>query len=176
MRYLITWTSPIVLHDGEEIETMGMYGVEGSKPGASAVAAWLTHKTIGLNEKGMGRLLGEAIFTCTKLYCYWATMTNPQDDLIVVPLIRLPSEKKGGDVETEKQRIRTKILGVSNKELFEDREQWSFLQELGGDLMINAFACNFKVDGVANQDVVCCFSICPLARRESHFELGRGWS
>jgi hypothetical protein len=42
-------------------------------------------------------------------------MTQPDDDLIVVPLIRLPSERLGGDVETEKKRIRKDILGVSNK-------------------------------------------------------------
>ncbi|KAK4245017.1 L-tyrosine decarboxylase [Corynascus novoguineensis] len=156
MRYLVTWTSPIVFHAGDEVGSMGVYGVEGSKPGASAVSTWLTHRTIGLNKRGLGRLLGEAVFTCTKLYCHWATMTKPEDNLIVVPLIRLPSEKQGksgADVEHEKQRIRDKILGVSNKNLYKDKETWAFLAELGGDLMINAFACNFKVDGVPNQDV-----------------------
>jgi hypothetical protein len=49
MRYLVTWTSPIVFHDGDKTETMGVYGVEGSKPGASAVATWLT---IGLHHRG----------------------------------------------------------------------------------------------------------------------------
>lgn len=29
-----------------------------------------------------------------------------------------------------------------------------FLNMLGGDLMINAFACNFKVNGKINADVV----------------------
>lgn len=67
MRYLITWTSPIVYHAGDDTGSMGVYGVEGSKPGASAVATWLTHKTLGLTEHGYGRLLGEAVFTCTKV-------------------------------------------------------------------------------------------------------------
>lgn len=89
MRHLITWTSPIVFHAGDELESMGVYGVEGSKPGASPVAVWLTHKTFGLSadgdnevisdaeaskEKkpcsvapGYARLLGEALFTCTKV-------------------------------------------------------------------------------------------------------------
>ncbi|KAK3936916.1 L-tyrosine decarboxylase [Diplogelasinospora grovesii] len=157
MRYLVTWTSPIVFHEaaGDAVESMGVYGVEGSKPGAAAVAAWLSHKTLGLHKLGYGRLLGEAVFTCTKLYCHWATMTRPEDDLIVVPLIRLPSEKKGGseqDVE-EKQRIREKILGVSNEELANDKDTWLFLATLGGDLMINAFGCNFKINGKPNTDV-----------------------
>ena len=38
MRYLVTWTSPVVFRAAEEqqIESIGVYGVEGSKPGAAA--------------------------------------------------------------------------------------------------------------------------------------------
>lgn len=67
MKYLITWTSPIVYHAGDEEGSMGVYGVEGSKPGAAAVATWLTHRMLKLNPDGYGRLLGEAVFTCTKV-------------------------------------------------------------------------------------------------------------
>ncbi|KAF9769130.1 hypothetical protein IL306_013492 [Fusarium sp. DS 682] len=156
MRYLITWTSPIVFHQGDDKGSMGVYGVEGSKPGAAAVATWLTHKTLKLEVDGYGRLLGEAIFTCTKLYCHWATLTKPEDDLIVVPLIRLPTERSGRsaeDVEKEKERIREKILGVSNEDLFKDEETWKLLETLGGDLMINAFACNFRINGKPNTNI-----------------------
>jgi hypothetical protein len=84
-------------------------------------------------------------------------MTKDTDDLIVRPLIRLPSEKAGhsaSDVEKEKQRIREKILSVSNEDLYDDTETLDFLSTLGGDLMINAFACNFRVNGKINDDVV----------------------
>ncbi|QYT03139.1 hypothetical protein H0G86_010106 [Trichoderma simmonsii] len=156
MKYLITWTSPIVFHANDAKGSMGVYGVEGSKPGAAAVATWLTHKMLKLTPNGYGRLLGEAVFTCTKLYCHWATMTRDEDDLIVCPLVRLPSEKRGlseRDIESEKQRIREKILSVTNEQLFDDPDSMDFLSELGGDLMINAFACNFKVNGKVNDDV-----------------------
>lgn len=77
MRYLLTWTSPIVFHDGDEKEegSMGVYGVEGSKPGASAVATLLSHESLGLHGKGYGRLLGEAIFSCTKVRSDLASFT-----------------------------------------------------------------------------------------------------
>ena len=65
MRYLVTWTSPIVFHAGDDTGSIGVYGVEGSKPGAAAVAAYLSHEVIGLDQKGYGTLLGEATFTCT---------------------------------------------------------------------------------------------------------------
>ncbi|KAM3468988.1 hypothetical protein MY5147_007421 [Beauveria neobassiana] len=164
MRYLLTWTSPYVFHEGDEQGSIGVYGVEGSKPGASAVATWLAHESLGLNQDGYGRLLGEAIFSCTKLYCHWATMTPrpkdklehtvPADSLIVVPLISLPSERiSGGDVEAQKDYIRKEILGRDNKTLYEDKKAWKLLCELGGDLMINAFATNFKIGDEVNQDV-----------------------
>ncbi|KAF4456671.1 L-tyrosine decarboxylase [Fusarium austroafricanum] len=139
MRYLITWTSPIVYYQGDDKGSMGVYGVKGSKPGAAAVATWLTHQTLGLDKNGYGRLLGEAIFTCTKLYCHWTTLTKPDDDLIVVPLIRPPTERSRGskeDIEKEKERIRKEILGT-----------------LGGDLMINAFAYNFSIYSKPNTDI-----------------------
>jgi hypothetical protein len=83
-----------------------------------------------------------------QLYFHWATLNRPEDDSIVVPLIRLPIERNGRsaeDVEKEKDRIREKILGVSNEDLFKDEETWELLETLGGDLMINAFACNFRI-------------------------------
>jgi glutamate/tyrosine decarboxylase-like PLP-dependent enzyme len=36
MRYLVTWTSPVVYRDSDQEDSMGIYGVEGSKPGAAA--------------------------------------------------------------------------------------------------------------------------------------------
>jgi hypothetical protein len=41
MKYLIIWTSPIVYHPGDEEGSMGVYGVEGSKPGAANLAQQL---------------------------------------------------------------------------------------------------------------------------------------
>ncbi|KAH8426863.1 uncharacterized protein LDX57_004590 [Aspergillus melleus] len=166
MRFLITWTSPIVFHQGDQLESMGVYGVEGSKPGAAAVAAWLSHETIKLTPDGYGRLLGEAIFTATKLYCHWATMTldeqgRDNSDLIVVPLNMLPAETENNrekpwtsdDVLGQRRYIQENILRKSNKEVSENATASDLLKKIGSDLMINAFACNFKIHGVANKDV-----------------------
>lgn len=65
MRFLVTWTSPYLTQGS--LESIGVYGVEGSKPGAAAMATWLSNKTIGLNETGYGRLLGEAAFTSARV-------------------------------------------------------------------------------------------------------------
>lgn len=41
MRYLVTWTSPVVFRDADAVENIGVYGVEGSKPGAAGVGTYL---------------------------------------------------------------------------------------------------------------------------------------
>ncbi|TCD62789.1 hypothetical protein EIP91_006407 [Steccherinum ochraceum] len=154
-RFLVTWTSPYIDFQEEGVQTMGTYGVEGSKPGASAVAAWMSHKSIGLHKNGYGAVLGEAIFTSVKFYCHWATMED--EDLIVVPFNMLPSEAKSNSTEAhvsfEKQFIRERILKPSNRELLADTEAMRLLSLLGSDLMINVFACNFRINGELNTNI-----------------------
>ncbi|KAL9610984.1 MAG: hypothetical protein Q9167_004329 [Letrouitia subvulpina] len=157
MRYLITWTSPVVFHAGDDVGSIGVYGVEGSKPGAAPVAAFLSHEVIGLNPKGYGTLLGEATFTCTMLYSHWATITNDTSELVVVPFNMLPAEKKPNPdpkaIEEDKEFIRKRIINKSNLELVNDKKAMEMMAQLGSDLMINAFACNFRVNGKLNEDV-----------------------
>ncbi|KAH8806650.1 pyridoxal phosphate-dependent transferase, partial [Flagelloscypha sp. PMI_526] len=154
MRYLVTWTSPIVYRN--DVESIGVYGVEGSKPGAAAVAAYFSHSIIGLNPNGYGQLLGEAIFSAVKMYASLATMSTDEDDFVVRPLNLLPAEVNGTpeDIEKQKELIRTKVLPVSNSDLVKDKETWKLVIELGSDLSINAFAANFKINGVTNEDIV----------------------
>ncbi|CAG8622345.1 11682_t:CDS:2 [Ambispora leptoticha] len=48
----ITWSSAYILRPEEE--SIGVYDVEGSKPGAVPVAVWLSHDIIGLHQNGYG--------------------------------------------------------------------------------------------------------------------------
>ena len=85
-------------------------------------------------------------------------MSTKDSELIVTPLNMLPAEREAEStpeiVEQQKQFIRDRILGVTNEELIKDQDAMDLLRILGGDLMINAFACNFKIDGIPNTDVV----------------------
>jgi len=85
LRCLVTWTSPVMGSVEEGAMKMGVYGIEGryvrmgfilrelqtlsfiSKPGAAPVAAWLGHEVIGLHKGGFGFLLGQSVFTSTKV-------------------------------------------------------------------------------------------------------------
>lgn len=47
---------------------LGRYIFEGSKPGASAAAVWLSHKVLPLDERGYGYLIGQTAAGARRLY------------------------------------------------------------------------------------------------------------
>ncbi len=46
MRNFVTLTAPVVFR-GDSDPNIGVYGIEGSKPGAAAVSCLLSHRVIG---------------------------------------------------------------------------------------------------------------------------------
>ncbi|GJE96935.1 PLP-dependent transferase [Phanerochaete sordida] len=152
MRYLVTWSAPY-LQQADTGESIGVYGVEGSKPGAAAVATYLHHEVVGLHKEGHGALLGEVSWSCRRIAAHWAAMSVESDPFIVVPLNPLRAEPDPAGVAREKEFIRSHILGKTNEAIVQDREAKAELYALGSDLNINAFSCNFRINGVANSDV-----------------------
>ncbi|KAJ2990730.1 hypothetical protein NUW58_g2807 [Xylaria curta] len=163
MRYLVTWTAPVLSRGS--VTSIGIYGVEGSKPGAAAMSAWLANKTIGLSQEGYGSLLGEVTWTCTRLSAEWAALTDASSPFICVPFNMLPSELEPNSteekIEAEKKRIRRDIVSKTNAQITEaDRSRpdkakaMKLMRDLGSDLNINAFALNFRYeDGRVNDDI-----------------------
>ncbi|KAH9080388.1 pyridoxal phosphate-dependent transferase [Lactarius deliciosus] len=160
LRYMVTWNSPVIGFEDESLK-MGVYGVEGSKPGAAPVSAWLGHEVIGLHSGGFGYLLGQSVFASTKkhykMYCHWATMSLDHPDLLVVPFRMLPSEMgpaaSADGVDEERRYIRDILLKRTREELANDPKACALMRQMGSDLVVNAFACNFRVGGVANKDI-----------------------
>ncbi|KXH29421.1 hypothetical protein CSAL01_12654 [Colletotrichum salicis] len=163
MRFLVTWTSPYLSRGS--VTSIGIYGVEGSKPGASAVSTWLSNRTIGLDAKGYGALLGEVTWTCSRLSAEWAALTDSKSPFVCVPFNMLPSELEPNPteekIEAEKALIREQIVKKTNaaiiaadKEKPDDEKLMKLLRSLGSDLNINAFALNFRYeDGRLNDDI-----------------------
>ncbi|KAI3231206.1 hypothetical protein DTO012A9_8158 [Penicillium roqueforti] len=163
MRFLVTWTSPYLTQGS--MENIGVYGVEGSKPGAAAMAAWLSNQTIGLDPRGYGMLLGEAAFTSARLSAFYAAMhlKQPKEDgksyYVIVPFNRLPIEKEGYDIlseEADHQRelIWEHVLTKDNAKVSSNPSAMKWLREIGSDLNINAFALNwYHADGTINTDL-----------------------
>ncbi|KAK9439934.1 pyridoxal-dependent decarboxylase domain protein [Metarhizium brunneum] len=146
LRHLVTWSVPYLSQGSSD--NIGIYGVEGSKPGAAAMSAWFSNHTIGLNPSGYGMLLGEAAFTSGRLSAYYATVDN--EFFTCVPFNMLPAEENGAKrfdsdaVNKQKQWIRTNIIGKSNQQIIKSPEAVNMLRMLGSDLNINAFAINWR--------------------------------
>lgn len=166
MRFQITWSAPYLFRDVVAAGTsIGVFGVEGSKPEAASMAAWLSHKCIGLGPENYEQLLGEVTFTCSRMAAGWAAMSREEDPYVIVPLSELPSELAEGftpkKVEVEKQRIRDQILFKTNEEIVnedasrpENDKIMALLRALESDLNINVLSTNWRyVDGRLNDEV-----------------------
>ncbi|CAG7558667.1 unnamed protein product [Fusarium equiseti] len=128
------------------------------KPGASAMSAWFSNQTIGLNHRGYGKLLGEATFTSARLSAHYATMIN--DSFMIVPFNMLPAENQGNrkflskSVENQREKIRDLIVTKTDTEIFKSKEAMKIIRDLGSDTNINCFAINWKDEnGVLNTDL-----------------------
>lgn len=162
MRELISLKAPIVYH-GEADPSVGLYGIEGSKPGAAAAAALLSHRVIRPDESGYGKILGRTLFNAARFYAAIARMDRTQlkrsDDeetrwrsrFLVAPLHRTPHERGGGrpsDRRRENDHL-DQIVKASNDDLLKamhrDAELQALFRELGGDQNIVPYAFNFFV-------------------------------
>jgi len=78
---------------------LGRYSIEGSRPGASAAAAWLSHKAIPLHEEGYGHLIERTVVGARRLHAALAAadlagaraVMLPEPDINIVNyVIRAP--------------------------------------------------------------------------------------
>ncbi len=150
MRDLIAFTAPVVYHGGMD-PTTGVYGIEGSKPGAAAAAVWLSHSIIRTDQSGYGRLLGRCIFNSKRLYAALFELAADHPTVTVTPLQRLPAEKAGGsksEIEEQKRILARRVAPRSNEQLlkiFESRpEVFELFREAGSDQSIVTYALNFR--------------------------------
>ncbi len=153
MRNLVTFSAPVVFH-GEKEPTVGIYGVEGSKPGASAAAVYLSHKVIRPTRDGYGKIIGQALFSCRKLYARLLTMATAKDAFIIVPLPRLPAERHGGDSAQQLDDVRKLIDQRDSADIQSDPVAMALLREIGPDQNILSYAFNFRQpDGSINKSL-----------------------
>jgi glutamate/tyrosine decarboxylase-like PLP-dependent enzyme len=155
MRDLVSFSAPVVFH-GQAEPTVGIFGIEGSKPGASAAAVYLSHKVIRPDREGYGRVIGRALYTCKRLYVRLLCMASEMEPFTITPLPLLPHEEEG-DLERTmkvKSQVRASVDARSNSELVVDTEALALLSEIGPDQNILAYAFNFRLaDGSINAEL-----------------------
>jgi glutamate/tyrosine decarboxylase-like PLP-dependent enzyme len=157
MRNLVSFTAPVVYHGGVD-PTVGVYGVEGSKPGAAAAAVYLSHKVIRPNMDGYGKLTAECFFNAKRLYAALVSLNITDLPFFVVPLIPIPAIQQNlGPTEVQKQYefIRDRIVNKTNEQLLADPEAFELFKLLGGDQTIVTYLYNFyNSDGTPNSDML----------------------
>jgi hypothetical protein len=132
---------------------MGVFGVEGSKPGAAAAGVYLSHRVVRPDKSGYGKILGQALFNSKRFYAAVVTMAEENDDFIVVPVQQIPAEREGRSPEQIRQQlafIKERITKQQNNDLISDSEAMELLRKLGSDQIIITYGFNFKRDGVLN--------------------------
>jgi glutamate/tyrosine decarboxylase-like PLP-dependent enzyme len=147
MRHLVAFTAPVVYHGGVD-PTVGVYGLEGSKPGAAAAGVYLSHRVIRTDQSGYGRILGRCLWNSMRFYCAVLGMAQPEDTFRVVAMQRLPTERRQASAKrVQKERARIAALNpLSNHELIahlnDDPKALRWFRKLGSDLLIVSYAFN----------------------------------
>lgn len=153
MRNLVSFTAPVVYHGGVD-PTVGVYGVEGSKPGAAAAAVYFSHKVIRPNMDGYGKISGECFFNAKRLYAALVCLNIEKLPFFVVPLIPIPAIQQGqspAQIQQQYEFIRDRIVNVSNQQLLADPQAFALFKELGGDQTIITYMYNYyNSDGTPN--------------------------
>jgi glutamate/tyrosine decarboxylase-like PLP-dependent enzyme len=155
MRYLVAFLAPEVFHGSEIDANMGVFGVEGSKPGAAAAGVYLSHRIIRPDKTGYGKILGQALFNSKRFYAAVVTMALDRDDFIVVPVQQIPAEKQGGtkkEINQQLRQIKELIVDRENNDIINDEYAMSLLKQLGSDQIIITYGLNFKIKGQLNTD------------------------
>jgi hypothetical protein len=153
LRDVVSLASPVVFHSQLE-PTVGIYGIEGSKPGAAAAGVWLAHKVIRPNSRGYGLILGECVWVSKRMYCRLLTMQDRDPQIPsafkIVPFQMLPAERDDLGPEAIRQQYEQvkHFVDLTNDELKalleSDPRKFKFFQELGSDQVIIAYAFNFR--------------------------------
>ena len=155
LRDSISLRAPVVFHSQTE-PTVGIYGIEGSKPGASAAAVWLAHRVIRPDRSGYGRILGQCMWTSKRLFCRLLTL---EDERFTVTMFnRTPAERIYADTADEHAALRDTVE-LDNQELAArldgDEELRTLFNEVGSDQVILSFILNFRDrKGRLNKDLV----------------------
>ena len=159
MRDLVSFAAPVVFHDGV-VPTVGIYGIEGSKPGAAAASVWLSHQVIPPDQSGYGRLLAKCIFASRRFYAALRAGFADGGAITVTPFQRLPAERLHlGDaaVAEENRRLRDEIACLDNDALVErllaDPSLMTLFRASGSDTSIVPYAFNFRTQDGLNTDL-----------------------
>lgn len=132
---------------------VGLFGLEGSKPGAAASSVFFNHMCIRPDVDGLGEILSYSLANARQFYTRLLFMAHPGDSFTCVPLALLPAERSGGDLHSELAFLRDRIFGHTTAQIQRDAEAMRLFREIGPDQNIVDYGLNPILEGVVNSDV-----------------------
>ncbi len=144
MPQMIQITAPVIYREGDA-PTVGVFGVEGSKPGAAAAGVYFSHKIIPLDQGGYGRILGRCTFNTKRAFAQLVAMQSERFDFAVLTDLS----------DTDLDVVRSWV-DLTNEELWEQLSEhpaeMDIFRRAGPDLNIITYALNPIINGERNTD------------------------
>jgi len=157
LRRLTTFTSAYIGKSSSikpDGPSVGIYGVEGSRPGASAAAVYMSHRCLRPSIGGYGKIISECLFNTRKFYARLLSLNTENLNFGVVPLPRLPAEKDNSNIEQQLEFIQQRILSKNRQEIRNDPAAMQLFRELGPDQNILDYGFNIRFnDGSFNSNL-----------------------
>eukprot|EP01133_Synstelium_polycarpum_P012836 gene12836-15071_t len=147
-RDILVYTASYI--GGSNIPSVGIYGIEGSKPGAAACAVYLSHAILRTSKSGYGKILKRCLLNTKLFYLRLLWLCSQNDNFIVhgTPVPPTP---------TALAYLHGKLIhnGVwlTSEQIAKDTQLVKQLAEIGPDQNIVCYSFNFREkDGKANTD------------------------
>jgi hypothetical protein len=141
---MIQITAPVVYHEGDA-PTVGVFGVEGSKPGAAAASVYFSHRIIRTDQSGYGRILGRCTFNAKRVFSGMLSIDSKHFQIAALT-----------DLKPKELAIVKSWSTLSNLELWErlskNSKEFDLFRRTGPDLNIISYALNPIIKGKPNKD------------------------
>ncbi len=131
--------------------TVGIFGLEGSKPGAASTAVYLSHRVIRPTVSGYGRIVRRSMANAKRLFLKLMALNVDNQVYECIPLTPLPDEQEGLDRSRDYYRCQ-ELAGHLPEELLNGPDA-DYFRNIGPDLNIVDYVFNpLRADGHPNSD------------------------
>ena len=140
---LVSFGAPYI-GDETSLPSVGGFGLEGSKPGASASAVFFSHSVIRPSESGYGRIIKNCLINARLFYISLLCIQDKGDPFFIIPLAELPL-LKGHDSETL-EYIKENLHQRKHEHFIDKEDVYHLFKEIGPDQNMVDYIFNFYMD------------------------------
>jgi len=150
---LVSFGAPYI-GDESSLPSVGGFGLEGSKPGASAASVFFSHSIIRPSVKGYGRIISNCLINAKLMYLSLLNLETENDNFFIVPLAKI-NHISNDEKETLKY-INDNLHNKKHEHIFSQDELYLLFKDIGPDLNMVDYIFNFYTDTdnkIPNRDI-----------------------